>query len=148
MWRDLFQPSHLIIVAVLLVILFGWKKLPDAARSVGRSMRIFKSEVSEMKNDGKDARPSAAASDTVPGDVVPPQTTQPTPAHSARSGAAAAHGGPGPGAAGAGVPADPQRVQRPLGGRPGPAGRAAALREPRALSAGSTGSPLTRLVRH
>jgi len=78
MWRDLFQPSHLIIVAVLLVILFGWKKLPDAARSVGRSMRIFKSEVSEMKNDGKDARPSAAASDTVPGDVVPPQTTQPT----------------------------------------------------------------------
>jgi sec-independent protein translocase protein TatA len=77
MWRDLFQPSHLIIVAVLLVILFGWKKLPDAARSVGRSMRIFKSEVSEMKNDGKDGRPSAAAGDTVPGDVVPPQTAQP-----------------------------------------------------------------------
>ena len=76
MWRDLFQPSHLIIVAVLLVILFGWKKLPDAARSIGRSMRIFKSEVSEMKNDGKDARPSAAAGDTVPGDVVPPQTAQ------------------------------------------------------------------------
>ncbi|HEY8306214.1 MAG TPA: Sec-independent protein translocase subunit TatA [Lapillicoccus sp.] len=77
MWRDLLQPSHLLIVAVLLAILFGWKKLPDAARSVGRSMRIFKSEVSEMKNDGKDARPSAAAGDTVPGDVVPPQTTQP-----------------------------------------------------------------------
>jgi sec-independent protein translocase protein TatA len=76
MWRDLFQPSHLIIVAVLLVILFGWKKLPDAARSIGRSMRIFKSEVSEMKNDGKEARPSAAAGDTVPGDVVPPQSAQ------------------------------------------------------------------------
>src|SRR6476620_9128965 len=79
MWRDLFQPSHLIIVAVLLVILFGWKKLPDITRSVGRSMRIFKSEVSEMKNDGKETRPSAAASDTVTGDVVPPQTTQPAP---------------------------------------------------------------------
>lgn len=77
MWRDLFQPSHLIIVAVLLVILFGWKKLPDAARSVGRSMRIFKSEVGEMKNDGKETRPSAAAGDTVPGDVVPPQPAQP-----------------------------------------------------------------------
>jgi sec-independent protein translocase protein TatA len=73
MWRDLAQPSHLIVVALLLIILFGWKKLPDAARSVGRSMRIFKSEVSEMKNDGKEGRPSAAASDTVPGDVVPPQ---------------------------------------------------------------------------
>jgi|SRR5689334_10378246 sec-independent protein translocase protein TatA len=79
MWRDLLQPSHLIIVAVLLVILFGWKKLPDAARSVGRSMRIFKSEVGEMKNDGKQSRPSAAAGETVPGDVVPPQTAQPTP---------------------------------------------------------------------
>jgi sec-independent protein translocase protein TatA len=76
MWRDLFQPSHLIIVAVLLVILFGWKKLPDAARSVGRSMRIFKSEVSEMKNDGKESRSSAAAADTVQGDVVPPQPAQ------------------------------------------------------------------------
>jgi sec-independent protein translocase protein TatA len=79
MWRDLLQPSHLIIVAVLLVILFGWKKLPDAARSVGRSMRIFKSEVGEMKNDGKQPRPSAAAGDTVQGDVVPPQTDQPAP---------------------------------------------------------------------
>jgi sec-independent protein translocase protein TatA len=79
MWRDLLQPSHLIIVAVLLVILFGWKKLPDAARSVGRSMRIFKSEVGEMKNDGKEARPSPAAGDTVHGDVVPPQTAPPAP---------------------------------------------------------------------
>lgn len=81
MWRDLFQPSHLIIVAVLVVILFGWKRLPDAARSVGRSMRIFKSEVSEMKNDGKESKPSPAASDTVRGDVVPPQ--QPAPSASA-----------------------------------------------------------------
>lgn len=80
MWRDLLQPSHLLIVGVLVIVLFGWKKLPDAARSVGRSMRIFKSEVSEMKNDGKEGRPSPAASDTVPGDVVPPpaQPAQPT----------------------------------------------------------------------
>ncbi|MEO7235692.1 MAG: Sec-independent protein translocase subunit TatA [Lapillicoccus sp.] len=76
MWRDLLQPSHLLIVGVLLVILFGWKKLPDAARSVGRSMRIFKSEVSEMKNDGKEGRPSPAAGETVPGDVVPPPAPQ------------------------------------------------------------------------
>nr|MDQ6897749.1 Sec-independent protein translocase subunit TatA [Actinomycetota bacterium] len=79
MWRDLAQPSHLIIIAVLLLILFGWKRLPDAARSVGRSMRIFKSEVSEMKNDGKEGRPSPAANDTVPGDVVPPPAAQPAP---------------------------------------------------------------------
>ena len=43
------------------------------ARSVGRSMRIFKSEVNEMKTDGTTPKPSPAASDTVPGDVVPPR---------------------------------------------------------------------------
>lgn len=72
MWRDLAQPSHLLILALLVAVLFGWKRLPDMARSLGRSMRIFKSEVSEMKSDGATAKPSAAASDTVPGDVVPP----------------------------------------------------------------------------
>ncbi|WIM72443.1 Sec-independent protein translocase subunit TatA [Corynebacterium suedekumii] len=43
--------TELIIIAVVLVLLFGAKKLPDAARSIGRSMRIFKSEVKEMGND-------------------------------------------------------------------------------------------------
>ncbi len=44
-------PAELIILVVVLVLLFGAKKLPDAARSLGRSMRIFKSEVKEMSND-------------------------------------------------------------------------------------------------
>lgn len=44
-------PTELIIIAVLVILLFGAKKLPDAARSLGRSMRIFKSEVKEMHND-------------------------------------------------------------------------------------------------
>ncbi len=79
MGRGLFEPWHLILLVALVAVLFGWKKLPDITRSVGRSMRIFKSEVSEMKNDGKETRPSAAASDTVAGDVVPPQTTPPAP---------------------------------------------------------------------
>ncbi len=74
MWRDLAQPSHLLILAVIIAVLFGWKKLPDAARSVGRSMRIFKSEMSEMKNDGTESKPSPAAKDTVPGVVPQPST--------------------------------------------------------------------------
>ncbi len=44
-------PTELIIIAVVLILLFGAKKLPDAARSLGRSMRIFKSEVKEMQHD-------------------------------------------------------------------------------------------------
>lgn len=46
-------PWHIAIVILVLVILFGSKKLPDAARGLGRSMRIFKSEVKEMQSDGK-----------------------------------------------------------------------------------------------
>ena len=55
MFRSLGAPEILIILVVL-VLLFGAKRLPDAARSLGRSMRIFKSEVKEMGNDSRDAQ--------------------------------------------------------------------------------------------
>lgn len=45
------EPSHIIIVVLVLVILFGSRRLPDAARGLGRSMRIFKSEIRQMKDD-------------------------------------------------------------------------------------------------
>ena len=64
MGRGILQPSHIVILVVVIVMVFGWKRLPDAARSLGRSMRIFKSEVEEMKKDGEPT-PSAASSDTV-----------------------------------------------------------------------------------
>jgi sec-independent protein translocase protein TatA len=57
------QPWHWIIVIAVFVLLFGAKKLPDAARSLGQSMRIFKSEVKEMKSDSK---PEAAAPPATP----------------------------------------------------------------------------------
>ncbi len=60
-------PMEIILIILVIVVLFGWNKLPDAARSLGRSMRIFKSEVEEMKKD----KPSASK-DTVPGTTVPP----------------------------------------------------------------------------
>lgn len=51
-------PWEIIAILVVIVLLFGAKKLPDLARSVGRSARIFKSEVKEMKNDDQ---PQASA---------------------------------------------------------------------------------------
>jgi sec-independent protein translocase protein TatA len=49
---DLFDsPWKILIVAVVIIVLFGSKKLPDAARSLGRSMRILKTEVSSMHDD-------------------------------------------------------------------------------------------------
>jgi sec-independent protein translocase protein TatA len=74
MGRGLFEGWHVVILLVLLVVLFGFRRLPDAARSLGRSMRIFKSEVDEMKNDGR----SAASSDTVKGETVKGETEAPS----------------------------------------------------------------------
>ena len=74
MLRNL-SPAHILILVLVIVLLVGWKKLPDAARSLGRSMRIFKSEVDEMKKDGK-STPSAASSDTVKGETIDPNVHQ------------------------------------------------------------------------
>ena len=45
------EPSHILLVLIVLVILFGAKRLPDSARSLGRSMRIFKSEMKELNSE-------------------------------------------------------------------------------------------------
>lgn len=45
------RPWHLIILVVVFLALFGYKKLPDATRSVGRSLRIFKSEMKGLHDD-------------------------------------------------------------------------------------------------
>ena len=63
-----------LIIAALVLLLFGAKRLPEAARGLGRSMRIFKAETRGMMGDG------GAATDE--------QSTSVTPAESAA--------GPGP----------------------------------------------------
>jgi sec-independent protein translocase protein TatA len=51
---DLFDsPWKILIVAVVLIVLFGSKKLPDAARSLGKSMRILKTEVQDLHHEDK-----------------------------------------------------------------------------------------------
>jgi sec-independent protein translocase protein TatA len=47
------SPWHWAIIAILVIVLFGAKKLPDAARSLGKSLRIFKSEMREMQSENK-----------------------------------------------------------------------------------------------
>jgi sec-independent protein translocase protein TatA len=45
------QGWHLIILVLLVVLLFGAKRLPDAARSIGKSMKIFKAETKDLAGD-------------------------------------------------------------------------------------------------
>jgi sec-independent protein translocase protein TatA len=59
---DLFDsPWKILIIAVLILVLFGSKKLPDAARSLGRSMRILKKEVSSLHEDDDEEQPASTA---------------------------------------------------------------------------------------
>jgi len=58
MLGDLFDsPWKILIIAVVVLVLFGSRKLPDAARSLGRSMRILKSEIKDLHED--DATPDS-----------------------------------------------------------------------------------------
>lgn len=52
------SPTHWLIIVGVLVLLFGAKRLPDAARSLGRSARILKAEVGEARTDGDTVAPA------------------------------------------------------------------------------------------
>ncbi|BBX61867.1 Sec-independent protein translocase protein TatA [Mycobacterium saskatchewanense] len=64
-----------------MILLFGAKKLPDAARSLGKSMRIFKSELREMQSENKTEPPSLQTPSETPQPVQsqrvdPPATSE------------------------------------------------------------------------
>lgn len=78
------QPWHLLIVALVFVLLFGAKKLPEMARSIGQSARVFKSEMKGMQADDEaraqptgqapaqqQALPAAQSSAQTPGQAEP-----------------------------------------------------------------------------
>ncbi|WP_250007996.1 Sec-independent protein translocase subunit TatA [Actinoplanes sp. M2I2] len=60
------KPWHIIVFVVVLVLLFGAKRLPDAARSLGRSLRIIKAETKGLVDD-----------DNVAEKAEPPYSRQP-----------------------------------------------------------------------
>jgi sec-independent protein translocase protein TatA len=62
---------HWLIVAAVFVLFFGAKRMPDAARGLGRSLRIFKSEVSQMQNEGTTATSTAQAPAQQPAAELP-----------------------------------------------------------------------------
>jgi sec-independent protein translocase protein TatA len=55
------EPWHVIVVLVVMTVLFGSRRLPDTARSVGRSMRIFKSEMDGLRGDVRETATTATA---------------------------------------------------------------------------------------
>ncbi len=47
------KPWHIVVLVLLVLLLFGAGKLPSLARNLGKSMRIFKTEVEELRGDDK-----------------------------------------------------------------------------------------------
>ena len=79
------SPSHWLIVALVVLVLFGYKKLPEMSRSVGRSLRIFKTEMKGMSEDDSARQaetqpPASAAPAAAPPAVPPAQVVAGTPA--------------------------------------------------------------------
>ncbi len=82
---DLFAPSHILILLVVILVLFGAKRLPGAAQSLGQSMHIFRKSIKGMDDD----QPTTTAQFTPSAQL--PQTLQnpaaPQPASQAPAGA-------------------------------------------------------------
>ena len=72
---DLFAPWHIVILVVAFMVLFGARKLPGAAQSLGQAMRIFKSETKGLNQDH-----DAQAAPVTPPAAVAGQVATPAPA--------------------------------------------------------------------
>lgn len=75
------KPWHIIVLVVVLILLFGAKRLPDAARSLGRSLRIIKAETKGLVDDGGDelAEKADAQAARKPLPTVPDNQPSPAP---------------------------------------------------------------------
>ncbi|MFI9723014.1 Sec-independent protein translocase subunit TatA [Streptomyces sp. NPDC052396] len=78
MLRNGLEPWHLLVVAIVVLVVFGSKRLPDTARALGKSLRILKSETRAMKEESSSAAPQGQAQteakphtiQAAPGDVA------------------------------------------------------------------------------
>jgi len=70
-------PTEIILIILVIVLLFGAKKLPELARGSGRALRIFKAETKGLTDDEDD--PATTTTTDAHGRPLPPGTAQITP---------------------------------------------------------------------
>lgn len=73
------KPVHVLVFLLIVLLLFGAKRLPDLARSVGQSLKILKTEVKDLSDDGTPAATATTAGGT-PVLTTPAVATTPSPA--------------------------------------------------------------------
>ncbi|MPY77967.1 MAG: twin-arginine translocase TatA/TatE family subunit [Actinophytocola sp.] len=69
------SPWHLAILLAVLILLFGAKKLPDAARGLGRSLKILKAETKGLREDEDESASSASGATNPDSRQLPSNTT-------------------------------------------------------------------------
>ena len=52
MFEGLFQPTHLLVIGFIAMLVFGPKKLPELGKGLGESIRGFKCAISEKEKEG------------------------------------------------------------------------------------------------
>src|SRR5215218_7346034 len=66
------KPIEIILILAVILLLFGAKRLPDAARGLGRSLRIFKAETKGLRDDDeRDRAPESRTTDTYAAETRP-----------------------------------------------------------------------------
>jgi sec-independent protein translocase protein TatA len=73
---DALAPWHIIILLIVFMVLFGAKRLPGAAQSLGQAMKVFKSETKGLTHDNTDAPAAAAPLASTPVPAPQPAQTQ------------------------------------------------------------------------
>lgn len=74
MWRNV-QGWQLVILLVVIIVVFGAARLPNAARSLGKSLKIFKKEVQDLReDDDKGNSDGSSAGDPTRGTAVDTDT--------------------------------------------------------------------------
>jgi sec-independent protein translocase protein TatA len=71
---ELFSPGHLIpLLIVAALVFFGWKQLPDMARSAGKSLRVFRTEVKGLTDDdaARATKSALSGTDDAPSPTIP-----------------------------------------------------------------------------
>ena len=54
-----FQTWHIVVLLIVILLVFGSNRLPDMAKSVGQSMKVFKKEVKELRDEDEGKQPPA-----------------------------------------------------------------------------------------
>ena len=75
--------TEIILILIVVLLLFGAKRLPDSARSLGRSLRIFKAETKGLREDLDTKDPAETKVQSLPpaqSEGIVPPVAQPQPA--------------------------------------------------------------------